>query len=355
MTADTHHPARFWHQEGSQIVCDVCPRHCRLADGQHGFCFVRKNEGGELVLEAYGRPSAVAVDPIEKKPLFHFLPGSSILSLGTAGCNLACRFCQNWDLSRARSIQRGAMELPPESVPELCERHGAASVAFTYNDPSVFPEYAIDIARVCREQGIGTVAVTAGYIDSEARKALYEVIDAANIDLKGFSDDFYRKLSLASLSPVLDTIEHAVKHGVWVELTTLLIPGENDSDEMLGAEARWIVERLGRDVPLHLTAFHPDYKMLDVPATPPETLRRARDIARAEGLRYVYTGNVIDPEGETTRCHACGKALIERRWFSVESNALVGTNQCPHCKATIPGVFDRRSRARSNGVPYGIG
>ena len=351
---DLIHPARFFHADGEHLVCTACPRHCRLADGQHGFCYVRKNQGGRLDLIAYGRPSAVAVDPIEKKPLFHFLPGSNILSIGTAGCNLGCRYCQNSDLSRSRSIHDRSMELPPAAVPGLCEEHGADSVAFTYNDPSVFPEYAIDIARACREVGIATVAVTAGYLGPEARAELFEVIDAANIDLKAFSEDFYRKLSLASLAPVLETIEHCVEAKVWVELTTLVIPGHNDSDEELAAEARWIASTLGREVPLHLTAFHPSFKMLDVPPTRPETLRRARRIALDEGLRYVYTGNVVDADGDTTRCHACGSVLIERSWFAVARNELAGTGKCPKCHASIPGLFDARSKRSSTGRRRGL-
>jgi pyruvate formate lyase activating enzyme len=291
-----------------------------------------------LVSLVYGRPSAVAVDPIEKKPLFHFLPGSSILSIGTAGCNLGCKFCQNWDLSRARSAQDLATELPPAELPLLAKRSGAGSVAFTYNDPTVFVEYATDAAIACREQGIATVAVTAGDIGAEARADLYAHIDAANIDLKGFNDTFYRTLSLARLAPVLETIEWTLGHGVWVELTTLLIPGHNDGDEEIGAESRWIVSRLGRDVPLHFSAFHPAYRMSDVPPTPLSTLQRARKIALAEGLRYVYTGNLPDEEGSYTRCHQCGEALIRRSWFTVTGNYLVGS-QCPKCKTRIPGVF----------------
>lgn len=351
---DTFKEARHWHLERGRVVCTACPRRCSLAEGQHGFCYVRKNEGGRLVSLAYGHPNAVAVDPIEKKPLFHFLPGTTVLSIGTAGCNLGCRFCQNWDLSRARTNLTRSMELPPAAVPRLAEEEGALSVAFTYNDPTVFVEYAAEAAAACKEQGLATVAVTAGYIGAAAREELYEHIDAANIDLKGFTDAFYQKVSLAHLAPVLETIEWCVKRGVWVELTTLLIPGHNDDEAQLTAESRWIVERLGRDVPVHFTAFHPDYRMREVPATPPQTLRRAREIARAEGVRYVYTGNVVDPEGETTLCHGCGAKLIERRWHAVRHNLLVGTRACPKCQTVIPGVFDARSRASSVGDRYGL-
>jgi pyruvate formate lyase activating enzyme len=346
--------ARYYRQEGAKIVCEACPRDCTLAEGQHGFCFVRQNVGGKLLSLAYGRPNAVAVDPIEKKPLFHFLPGSKILSLGTAGCNLGCKFCQNWDLSKARSLHGRSMDLPPATVPQLADQEGCASVAFTYNDPTVFVEYAIDAARACHELGIATVAVTAGYIGKQAREDLYAHLDAANIDLKGFTDAFYQRLCLARLDPILETIEYAVKHGVWVELTTLVIPGHNDSDEELAREARWIVEHVGRDAPLHFSAFHPDYKMNDLPRTPASTLSRARQIALTEGLRFVYTGNVADEEGSATCCPECHRRLVTRDWFAVRDNALVGTDKCPGCGARIPGVFDRRSRAASRGERYGL-
>ncbi len=348
------HEAKYWHTEADRVVCTACPRRCALSEGQHGFCYVRKNEGGRLVSLAYGRPSAVAVDPIEKKPLFHFLPGTTVLSIGTAGCNLGCRFCQNWDLSRAKAGQRESMDLPPGKVARLAEEESCASVAFTYNDPAVFVEYATDAAIACRELGIATVAVTAGYFGEQAREDLFAHIDAANIDLKGFDDAFYWKLSLGHLAPVLETIEWCVKKGVWVELTTLLVPGHNDSDEMLQAESRWIVEKLGRDVPVHFSAFHPSFKMMDVPRTPPATLRRARAIALDAGVRYVYTGNVSDPEGEATRCHECREVLVERDWFAVRKNALAGTDRCPRCRTVIPGVFDARSRTSSSGRRYGL-
>ncbi len=346
--------ARYWHVQGDKVVCLACPRECALSAGQHGFCYVRMNEGGKLVSLAYGRPNAVAVDPIEKKPLFHFLPGTRILSLGTAGCNLGCKFCQNWDLSKARSLQMRAMELPPEDVARLAEQEQCASVAFTYNDPAVFVEYAIDAAKACHEAGLATVAVTAGYVSGQAREDFYAHMDAANIDLKGFTDGFYQHLCLAHLGPVLETIEHAVKRGVWVELTTLVIPGHNDSEEELAAGARWVVEHLGRDVPMHYSAFHPDYKMLDVPPTPPSTLRKARAIAQAEGIRYVYVGNVVDDEGSATYCPKCHARLIARDWFAITRNALAGTNRCFACGTRIAGTFDRRSREVSNGQRYGL-
>lgn len=346
------HPARYWHRDGARIVCTACPRACTLSEGQHGFCYVRKHEGGELVSLAYGRPNAVAVDPIEKKPLWHFLPGTTILSMGTAGCNLGCRFCQNWDLSKAQSHHKRALELAPEDIAPLARREGAASVAFTYNDPTIYPEYVIDAARACRTAGVATVGVTAGYISDAARADMYPELDALNIDLKGFTDAFYHKLTFSRLVPVLETIEWSVKRGIWVELTTLVIPGLNDDADELRAEFRWILDHVGPDVPLHLTAFHPDYKLQGVPATPPETLIRARDEARALGLRHVYTGNIWDRTGSVTACHACGASLIERRWHAVTANRVRSGGACPDCGATIAGVFDERSQRSSHGRRY---
>jgi len=263
---DEQHPARHWHGlADGRVQCDVCPRDCKLRDEQRGFCFVRQNVGGRLVLTTYGRSSGFCVDPIEKKPLYHFRPGTSVLSFGTAGCNLACKFCQNWDISKSREMDRLADRASPEAIADAALRHGCHSVAFTYNDPTIFLEYAVDVAQACRARGLATVSVTAGYIRDAARRDLYAHIDAANVDLKAFSDDFYHTLSSAHLAPVLDTLEYLVHEtGVWVEVTTLLIPGHNDSDQELNRLSEWVAERLGPEVPLHFTAFHPDYKMRDV-------------------------------------------------------------------------------------------
>src|SRR3990172_3279806 len=299
---------RYWSvQEDGRIQCDVCPRRCRLADGQRGLCFVRARDGEQIVLTSWGRSSGYCIDPIEKKPLNHFLPGTPVLSFGTAGCNLACRFCQNWDISKSREIDTLADAAPPSRIAEAALALGCRSVAFTYNDPVIFLEYAIDVADACREQGIKTVAVTAGYVCPGAREELFAHMDAANVDLKGFTDGFYAKTCAGHLQPVLDTLERLVHEtGVWVEVTTLLIPGLNDSDEEIDEETRWFAERLGADVPLHFTAFHPDWKLRDRPDTPAATLTRAREIALANGLLYVYTGNVHVPAGQSTYCHACG-------------------------------------------------
>ncbi|MBL8613271.1 MAG: AmmeMemoRadiSam system radical SAM enzyme [Myxococcales bacterium] len=338
--SDASFPARYWHATpDGKITCDLCPRDCRLAEGQRGMCFVRKREGDAMVLTTYGRSSGFALDPIEKKPLAHFYPGSSVLSFGTAGCNLACKFCQNWDISKSREMDRLADRASPEAIAEAAVEAGAASVAFTYNDPVIFAEYAMDVADACHERGVRTVAVTAGYVRDEPRRDFFAKMDAANVDLKAFTEEFYRRETASELAPVLETLEYLARETrVWTEITTLLIPGRNDSDREIGELSAWIAEKLGPDVPLHFSAFHPDYRMTDVPATPLSTLRRAREIARAEGLRFVYTGNVHDPEGDTTSCPACGEAVIVRDWYEIVSANLV-RGACGACGAPMPGRF----------------
>jgi pyruvate formate lyase activating enzyme len=333
---------RYWHKvEGGKILCTLCPRHCALSEGQRGFCFVRQNVGGQMILTTYGRSSGFCIDPVEKKPLNHFYPGTSILSFGTAGCNLGCKFCQNWDISKSKEFDRLTDEASPMKIARCAKEFGCRSVAFTYNDPVIFAEYAIDIADACHELGIKTVAVTAGYMTDVSRPEFYQHMDAANVDLKGFTEKFYEKLCLGSLQPVLDTLIY-LKHktNVWFEITTLLIPGENDSNSELTQMSEWILKELGPDVPLHFTAFHPDFKMLDHNNTPPETLTRAREIARAKGLRYVYTGNVHDSQGSSTYCHNCGQTLIERDWYQLGEYNLTEKNKCNQCGAVCPGYFD---------------
>ena len=332
---------RYWNLlEDGRVQCELCPRACRLREGQRGLCFVRGRRGGAVVLLTYGRSSGFCVDPIEKKPLNHFLPGTTVFSFGTAGCNLACRFCQNWDISKSREMDTLAAAASPEEIAAAAERLGCASVAFTYNDPVIFLEYAVDAADACRERGIKTVAVTAGYVCPEPRAELFAHMDAANVDLKAFSDDFYRRVCGGSLRPVLDTLEYLVAEtDVWLEITTLLIPRHNDSDHELDRMTRWGVEHLGPDVPWHFTAFHPDYRMLDVPPTPRETLARARSIALANGVRHAYTGNVLDREGGSTWCHRCGALAIEREAYRIGVFAVTGAGRCKGCGARIPGVF----------------
>ncbi len=339
---DAFRATTFWHRlEDGRVQCDICPRACRMHDGQRGMCFVRMAQGGEVVLTTYGRSSGFCVDPVEKKPLNHFLPGSSILSFGTAGCNLACKFCQNWDISKSREIDTLADSASPETIARAALDLGCRSVAFTYNDPVIFHEYAIDVAQACHERGIKAVAVTAGYQCPEPRAEFYRHMDAANVDLKGFTDEFYHKLCAGHLQPVLETLEY-LKHEtrVWFEITTLLIPGENDSDPELHAESQWIAEDLGPEVPLHFTAFHPDWKMTDKPPTPGKTLTRARAIAREHGLRYVYTGNVHDVDGGTTFCHGCGAPLIARDWYLLKGWSLAQGGKCAKCGTACAGVFD---------------
>ncbi|MFA6110428.1 MAG: AmmeMemoRadiSam system radical SAM enzyme [Candidatus Latescibacterota bacterium] len=335
-------PARYWHRlADGRVRCDLCPRHCALRPGQRGLCFVRAADEQGLVLTTYGRSSGFCVDPIEKKPLNHFLPGSAVLSFGTAGCNLTCKFCQNWHVTRSRQTDTLAEEATPEQIAQAARRLGCRSVAFTYNDPVIFLEYAVDVAAACRAAGIRTVAVTAGQICAEPRQEFFAAMDAANVDLKGFTDRFYRRLCGGALAPVLETLEYLRRETeVWLELTTLLIPGENDGDDELHALSAWVAERLGPDVPLHFTAFHPDWHLRDRPPTPPETLARARRIARSHGLRHVYTGNVHDPEGGSTWCHGCGRRVIDRDWYVLGDYGLDDQGRCTHCGTVCAGRFD---------------
>jgi len=326
--------------DDGRVQCDVCPRHCRLHEGQRGLCFVRGRDRNGVELYTYGRSSGFCVDPIEKKPLNHFLPGSAVLSFGTAGCNLACKFCQNWDMSKSREMDTLADSASPRELAIAAQRLGCASVAFTYNDPTVFMEYAIDVAQACHEVGVKTVAVTAGYMCPEPREEFFRWIDAANVDLKAFTERFYRNVCGSELAPVLDTLVYLKREtNVWLEITTLLIPGENDSDAELDQMTRWIAEQLGPDVPLHFSAFHPDWKMTDRPPTPPRTLTRARGIAMRNGLHYVYTGNVHDTAGGSTWCPACGALLVERDWYVLGRWGLTPDGACAGCGLEVPGVF----------------
>lgn len=337
------YPARYWHKlEDGRIQCDLCPRDCKLQEGQRGACFVRARIGDEMVLTTYGRSSGFCVDPIEKKPLNHFYPGSSILSFGTAGCNLACKFCQNWDISKSRDFDKLADLASPEAIALTAQELDCKSVAFTYNDPVIFAEYAMDVADACHEYGIKTVAVTAGYMHEQPRREFYAKMDAANVDLKAFTDEFYLKLTGAHLQPVLDTLQY-LRHetSVWFELTTLLIPGYNDSDHEIGKMCEWIAQELGTDVPLHFTAFHPDYKMTGLQPTPPGTLSRARRIAHSSGLQHVYTGNVHDTDGGTTLCASCKHPLIVRDWHAIRDYALTDSGTCPQCGAQLAGHFGK--------------
>jgi pyruvate formate lyase activating enzyme len=334
-------PTQYWHPlPDGRIQCDLCPRFCKLHEGQHGLCFVRARRDEQVVLTTYGRSSGFCVDPIEKKPLNHFLPGTPVLSFGTAGCNLSCQFCQNWDISKSREADTLAARATPEAVAAAAQELGCRSVAFTYNDPVIFLEYAVDVAQACHARGIKTVAVTAGYMCEEPRREFYRFIDAANVDLKGFTERFYKQICAGHLQPVLDTLIYLRRQTrVWFEITTLLIPGENDSEAELEALTQWVVEQLGPDVPLHFTAFHPDWKMRDTPPTPPATLTKARRIARKNGVRYAYTGNVHDRAGGSTYCPQCGRRLIGRDWYVLSEWQLTADGHCRFCGAACAGVF----------------
>ncbi len=332
--------ALWWKPvENDKILCTLCPRYCKIGDGQPGFCYIRQNQNGKLITLGYGRPTGFAIDPVEKKPLNHFYPGTDILSFGTAGCNLGCKFCQNWSISKAKLDDLNSLNVTPEDVVRLAKKHSAPSIAFTYNDPTIFGEYVIDISRIAREEKIKSVMVTAGYIDKEARKDVYKYIDAANVDLKAFTERFYHKVTFSHLDDVLDTLLWLKNEtDIWFEITTLLIPDENDSEEEIKNECDWILNHLGDSVPLHYTAFHPDFKMLDKSRTPETTLTRARSIAQSMGIKFCYIGNVHYTEGQITYCPSCKTKLIERDWHSVLSNRIVDA-RCYRCSSKIPGCF----------------
>ena len=341
-----HVSGRYWHKiDDGRLQCDVCPRFCRLREGQRGLCFVRARANDEIVLTTYGRSSGFCIDPIEKKPLNHFLPGTPVLSFGTAGCNLACKFCQNWDISKSRELDRLQASASPQTIAARAVEEGSRSVAFTYNDPLIFLEYAVDVAEACHEHDTKTVAVTAAYVTEDPCEEFFRHMDAANVDLKAFTERFYWKVCGGHLEPVLETIKY-LKHetDVWFELTNLLIPGENDSEAEIDQMTQWVMGQIGPDVPLHFTAFHPDWKMMDKPATPLQTLIRSRDIALKNGLRYVYTGNVHDFKSSSTYCHSCGDILIGRDWYELSTWNLAaesGQGSCSNCGTAVAGVFDR--------------
>ena len=333
---------KYWHVlDDGRVQCDLCPRYCKLKDGQRGLCFVRANQDNAIVMTSYGRSSGYCIDPIEKKPLNHFLPGTPVLSFGTAGCNLACKFCQNWDISKSREIDTLADAAAPELIAKAASQLNCRSVAYTYNDPVIFHEYAIDVAQACHEVGVKSVSVSAGYVCPEPRAEFYAHMDAANIDLKAFDEKFYYKLTGAHLEPVLETLQYLYHEtDVWLETTTLIIPGHNDSEAELEAMSQWVVEKLGPDMPMHFSAFHPDYKMMDVPATPKETLIRAREIAMKNGVRYAYVGNVHYEAGDSTYCHSCGTKLIGRDWYVLSDWNLDEKGHCKNCGTACAGVFE---------------
>jgi pyruvate formate lyase activating enzyme len=320
------------------VQCELCPKGCLIRPGQSGECRVRVNREGRLLAVTYGYPCAVHVDPVEKKPLFHFLPGSGILSLATVGCNLHCKNCQNWEISQANPEDVPAEELAPDEIAGLARQAGCPSIAYTYTEPLVYYEYTLDSCRRTREEGLRNVLVTAGYINEAPWRKLCQYVDAANIDLKALSDRFYRDICGATLKPVLRALMLAKAWGVHVEVTNLLIPTLNDSDAMLRDVCRWIAENLGRETPLHFSRFFPQYQMQNLPPTPAATLDRAREIARSEGLQFVYIGNLLHPDAENTLCPGCGRLLIARYRYTIRENCLVG-NRCPGCQREIYGLW----------------
>jgi pyruvate formate lyase activating enzyme len=340
MISQDYKLADWWEtKDNGKILCTLCPRYCTIGEGQKGFCFIRENIDGKLYSTGYGRPTGFAIDPIEKKPLNHFYPGSQILSFGTAGCNLGCKFCQNWHISKAKIDETNALYASPEDVINLAKNHNVPSIAFTYNDPTIFGEYVIDISKIAKEEKINSVMVTAGYIDKKARKDVYKYIDAANVDLKAFTEQFYHKITFSHLNDVLDTL-FWLKHetDIWFEITTLLIPDENDTDDEIKKMCDWILANLGDTVPLHFTAFHPDFKMGDKSRTPEATLIRARNIALNSGIKYCYLGNIHNKEGQTTYCPHCKEKIIERNWHSITS-VKMNKSKCSNCGFEINGRF----------------
>ena len=332
---------RWWSLlENGKILCELCPRNCQLNDGQRAFCFSRKNENNEMILTTYAKSTGFCIDPIEKKPLNHFYPGTSVLSFGTAGCNLGCKFCQNWDISKSKEIEILSESAMPEQIAQCAFNFSCKSVAFTYNDPVLWAEYAIDTAKACHDYHIKTVAVTAGYISEKARKEFFQHFDAVNVDLKAFTEEFYHSICYGHLQPVLDTLKFLKNEtNVWLEITTLLIPEKNDSDDEVKRECEWILENLGVDTPLHFTAFHPDYKMNDIQQTPLSKVQNARKIAQSMGLHHVYTGNVHDVLGQSTYCNKCGQMIIKRDWYEID-DYHIADGKCSFCKQTISGCFE---------------
>lgn len=332
---------KFWHLlDNGRVQCDLCPHFCKLLEGQHGLCFVRARIQNQIVLTTYGLTSGLGIDPVEKKPLYHFFPGTTAFSFGTVGCNLSCLFCQNWNISKCRKMDRLSVPVAPQEIAQQALANGCKSVAFTYNEPTVFMEYAIDVAKECHKLGIKTISVTNGYICKEPRQEFYNYIDAANVDLKGFTDRFYTKIIGGKLQTVLDTLLYLKNQTkVWLEITTLLIPDENDSSEEIEESTTWIMKNLGPDIPMHFTAFHPAWKMLDKQPTPIATLKRARDIALKNGLHYVYIGNIHDPDSSITSCSNCKNHIIIRDGYKITRYHLNSSGQCSFCGTKCPGVF----------------
>lgn len=331
----------FWTELANGCLrCDVCPRQCQLRDQQVGYCSARKRQENKIVLISYGLTSGLSIDPVEKKPLYHFLPGIKVLSFGGWGCNLACQFCQNSSLVHSQSFEVGAVALTPEQIAMSAQEQDCAGVAFTYNEPIIAAEYVIDCAKACHQCGVKTIAVSNGYVLEEARRQFFGEIDAVNIDLKSFTEDFYQRICSGHLQPVLDTLRYLVNETpVWVEITNLIIPGKNDNVSEINELTRWIVQELGTQVPLHFSAFHPSFRMKNNPACGLVILERAREIAMENGIKFVYLGNVRHPNGSNTFCPSCNQLLIDRSGFSVSNHLVLSDGSCSYCGCAIPGVW----------------
>ena len=332
---------------GQYVKCDLCPQACVITDGHRGDCGVRENRGGKLYTLVYGNPCALNNDPIEKKPLYHFRPGTLALSLATAGCNLHCQYCQNWTISQAQPEAVDSANLPPESIVSLAMESGSQSVAFTYSEPTVFFEYMIDTARLARSVGLSSVVISAGYINTAPLRELCDIVDAIKIDLKGFNEEFYRKVVKGNLAPVLQTLKTIAHSGVHLEIVNLVIPTLNDNLDELRQLADWIVTNLGPDVPTHFSRFHPMYQLTNLPSTPVETLDAARKAALESGIHYAYVGNVPGNPGNQTYCHCCGETIIKRLGFSVTEYHIDADGHCEYCGCAIPGIWDRDFEERA--------
>ena len=333
------HPALHWKAlDGGSVQCGLCPRGCVVSDGGRGACGVRENRGGAYYTLVHSRPCSLNVDPIEKKPFFHFRPGTTAFSLATAGCNLHCRFCQNWEISQARPEDLESAHVPPEEIVRRAVDSGARSIAFTYNEPTVFYEYVRDVCIAARGTGLGRVVVSNGFIAEEPLRQLLPELDAIKIDFKSFAESFYSDVCSAHLRPVLDTLTRIREAGTWLEMVMLTIPTLNDDPSVVSAMCRWIVQKLGPDVPVHFTRFHPMYKLMDLPPTPVETLHRSRKIALDAGIRYAYSGNVPGDPSENTTCPKCGATLVHRAGYVIVENRI-SNGACPACGTRIPGVW----------------
>ncbi len=331
--------ARYYEKlEAGGVECRLCPRRCMVTDLERGYCGVRENRGDVYYTLVYGRPCALNIDPIEKKPLFHFYPGTTALSLATAGCNVNCKFCQNWEISQSRPEQTDNLDLPPGTLVDICRQRGIPTLAYTYSEPIIFYEYMYDIAKLGHEKGVKSVIITGGYIEKEPLADLLPQLDAVKVDLKAIREKYYRDVVGGELQPVLDRLVQIKESGVWLEIVYLVVPTLNDTDAEFRELAQWVKTYLGKDTPVHFSRFHPQYLLKNLPPTPQATLESAYNISRAEGLDFVYLGNLPGHPAESTYCPKCSRVLIERRGYRISRNNLTG-NRCNNCQTEIPGLF----------------